>query len=144
MMSGVSVIWYLLKTNSPVLAVVPAARIMAGDMPLKTVLPAICVKQISSVPFNLIRTNESNRMHTDRVQVSTQFKSPDATPAGTGYPGLKALMKLVLAACPGQRGTVNGVVVDSITPGFEGPDLYDDAIGVHSLSRDFLIRWIST
>jgi hypothetical protein len=79
-------------------------------------------------------------MHTDRVQASVLFKGVGE---GTGYPGLKAMMKLVLAACPGQRGTVNGVVVDSITPGFEGPDLYDDAVGVYSQSRDFLVRWIA-
>lgn len=139
-MSGVSVIWYLLKTNSPVLAVVPAARIMAGDLPVKMALPAISITQISSVPYNLLRTNESNKMHTDRVQASVLFKGVGE---GTGYPGLKAMMKLVLAACPGQRGTVNGVVVDSITPGMEGPDLYDDAFGVYSQSRDFLVRWIA-
>lgn len=138
-MSGVSVIWYLLKTNSPILAVVPATRIMAGDLPVKMVLPAISVTQISSVPFNLLRTNEGNKMHTDRVQASVLFKGVGE---GAGYPGLKAMMKLVLAACPGQRGTVNGVVVDSITPGMEGPDLYDDAVGVYSQSRDFLVRWI--
>jgi len=139
-MSGVSVIWYLLKTNSPVLAVVPATRIMAGDLPVKMVLPAISVTQISSVPYNLLRTNEANKMHTDRVQASVLFKGVGE---GAGYPGLKAMMKLVLAACPSQRGTVNGVVVDSITPGLEGPDLYDDAVGVYSQSRDFLVRWIA-
>lgn len=139
-MSGVSVIWYLLKTNSPVLAVVPATRIMAGDLPVKMVLPAISVTQISSVPYNLLRINEANKMHTDRVQASVLFKGVGE---GAGYPGLKAMMKLVLAACPGQRGTVNGVVVDSITPGLEGPDLYDDAAGVYSQSRDFLVRWIA-
>ena len=139
-MSGVSVIWYLIKTNSPVLAVVPAARILAGDLPVKMALPAISITQISSVPYNLLRTNESNKMHTDRVQASVLFKGVGE---GTGYPGLKAMMKLVLAACPGQRGTVNGVVVDSITPGLEGPDLYDDAFGVYSQSRDFLVRWIA-
>ena len=139
-MSGVSVIWYLIKTNSPVLAVVPAARIMAGDLPVKMALPAISITQISSVPYNLLRTNESNKMHTDRVQASVLFKGVGE---GTGYPGLKAMMKLVLAACPGQRGIVNGVVVDSITPGLEGPDLYDDAFGVYSQSRDFLVRWIA-
>ena len=140
-MSGVNVIRYLLANHAGVLAVVPASRIMAGDLPVKMVLPAISITQISSVPFNLLRTNEANKMHTDRVQASVLFKGVGE---GAGYPGLKAMMKLVLAACPGQRGTVNGVVVDSITPGFEGPDLYDDAIGVHSLSRDFLVRWIAT
>ena len=139
-MSGVNVIRYLLAHQAGVLAVVPASRIMAGALPVNTVLPAILVTQISSVPYNLLRTNEANKMHTDRVQASVLFKGVGE---GAGYPGLKAMMKLVLAACPGQRGTVNGVVVDSITPGLEGPDLYDDAVGVYSQSRDFLVRWIA-
>lgn len=140
-MSGVAVIWYLLKTNSPVLAVVPAARIMAGDLPINTVLPAISVTQISSVPYNAIRPNETPKVHTDRVQVSVLVKGPQGTPSGLGYPGVKALQALVLAACPSQRGTVNGVVVQSIVPDIEGPDLYDDAIALFSGSRDFLVRW---
>ena len=140
-MSGVAIIWSLLKTNSAVLAIVPAARIMAGDLPLNTVLPAIAVTQISSVPRNDIRINESPKLHTDRVQVSVLFKGPQGTPAGTGYPGVKALLKLVLAACPSQRGTVNGVVVDSITPDILGPDLSDEEDALYSQSRDFIVRW---
>lgn len=140
-MSGVAVIRYLLKTNNPVLAIVPAARIIAGDLPLNTVMPAIAVTQISSVPHNTIRINESQKPHTDRVQVSVLFKGPQGTPAGAGYPGVKALLKLVLAACPSQRGTVNGISVDSIIPDIEGPDLSNDEDALYSQSRDFIVRW---
>lgn len=141
-MSGVSVIWYLLKTNAPVLAVVPAARIMAGKLPLNTVLPAISVTQISSVPFNLIRANETNKLHTDRVQVTPLVKGQEGFPQGLGRPGVYALLKLILAACPSQRGPVNSISVDSITPDIEGPDLDDEANAIYSGSRDFLVRWI--
>lgn len=141
-MSGVAVLRYLLANNAPVLAVCPATRIMAGDLPLNTVMPAIAVMQISSVPLNTIRINESPKMHTERVQVSVLFKGPQGTPAGAGVPGVKALLKLVLAACPSQRGTVNGIAVDSITPDIEGPDLSDDATALCSQSRDFLVRWV--
>lgn len=141
-MSGVSVIWYLLKTNAPLIALVPVAKIMAGDLPLSTVLPAIGVKQISSVPYNTIRINEAQKMHTDRVQVSVLCKGPQTAAAGTGYQGVNALLKLVLAACPSQRGTVNSIVVDSIVPDVEGPDLSDDASALCSRSRDFFVRWI--
>lgn len=143
-MSGVAVIRYLLANNAPVLAVLPAARIVAGDLPLNTVLPAISVTQISSVPQNDIRINESPKLHTDRVQVSVMFRGPQGTPAGAGYPGVKALLKLVLAACPSQRGVINGVSVGSITPDIEGPDLSDDATALYFGSRDFLISWQST
>lgn len=142
-MSGVSVIRALLAAYAPVTAVVPATRIMAGVLPQATAMPAIAVTQVSSRPFNLLRTNEPNKLHTDRVQVTVLCKGTQGTPVGAGYPGVKALLRLVLAACPSQRGTVNGVAVDSITPDIEGPDLYDDAADLHSCSRDFLVKWIA-
>ena len=51
-MSGVAVIVSLLKASAPILAIVPTTRIMAGDLPLNTVMPAIAVTQISGVPYN--------------------------------------------------------------------------------------------
>jgi hypothetical protein len=141
-MSGVAVIVALLKANTPVTAVVPAARIMAGDAPIDTPKPLIVVTQISSVPEGgQIRRNEPNRVHSDRVQVSYLFDGPQADRSGTGYPGLAAMSRLVLAACPSQRGTINGVAVNSIESAGEGPDLSDAATGLYSRSRDFLVRW---
>ena len=141
-MSGVAVIRHLLANNAGVLAVVPATSIEAGDLPLKAVLPGISVKQIVSVPYNQIRTNEAGKVHTDHVQVTWLFKGPQGTPAGTGYPGVKAMGLLVLAACPSQRGTVNGIAVDSIVPSPEGPDVSDAETDLHSCSRDFTVKWI--
>jgi hypothetical protein len=143
-MSGVSVIRYLLANAAAVTAIVPATRIMAGDLPLNTTLPAIAVTQIVSVPYNTIRINEGLKVHTERVQVSVLCKGPQTASPGTGYPGVKALLKLVLAACPSQRGTVNSIAVDSIIPDLEGPDLSDDATALFSQSRDFLVRWTGT
>lgn len=142
-MSGVAVIRHLLANAAAITSVVPATRITAGDLPLNTVMPAIAVTQISGMPRLTLAMTEPNRLHTDRVQVSVLFKGPSATPAGTGYPGLDAVMKLLLAACPNQNGTVNGVAVDSILPDIEGPDLQDDATGLFSRSRDFIVKWRS-
>jgi len=133
----------LLATNSGVLAVVPAARIQSGDLPLNTVMPAIAVTQVSGIPRLTVAMTEPNRLNTDRVQVSVLFKGPQGTPAGTGYPGVRALLVLVLAACPNQRGTINGVAVDSILPDIEGPDLTDVATALYSGSRDFIVKWRS-
>lgn len=140
-MSGVSVIRYLLANAVAVTAVVPATRIMAGDLPLGTTLPAIAIMQIDSVPYNAIRINEALKLHTDRIQVSAICKGPQTAAAGTGYAGVKAILKLVLAACPSQRGTVNGISVDSIVPDILGPDLSDDATALYSQSRDFFVRY---
>ena len=142
-MSGVAVIRGLLATNSGVTAVVPAARIMAGDLPINTTLPAIAITEISSIPRLTIAMTEPNRLHTERVQVSVLFKGPQGSPSGAGYPGVKGLLVLVLAACPNQHGTINSFDVDSIIPDIEGPDLQDDATSLFSGSRDFIVRWRS-
>ncbi len=141
-MSGVAVIRFLLANATAVTAIIPASRIMAGDLPLNTVLPAISITQISSVPTNFIRAQEANKMHSDRVQVSALFKGPEGSPPGTGYPGVRAMMKIILAACPNQRGTVNSVVVDSVMADMEGPDLQDADTALYSCSRDFIVKWI--
>jgi hypothetical protein len=142
-MSGVAVIRSKLATNAALIAVVPAARIMAGELPLNTVLPAIQVTQVSSVPRLTLAMTEPNRMHTERVQVTVLVKGPEGEPAGGGYPTLRSILALVLAACPNQRGTINGVTVDSILPDIEGPDLADVAAALYSGSRDFFVRWKS-
>lgn len=140
-MSGVAVVRYLLANNAGVLAVVPATRILAGDLPLNTPMPAIAVTQVSSVPLNLMRTNEANKVHTDRVQVTVYRK---AEPDDRGYPGLKSLLDLVLSACPSQYGTVNGVSVQSIVPDVEGPDLPIPELSIFTRSRDFIVRWVGS
>jgi hypothetical protein len=142
-MSGVQVIRSLLANNILVTNVVPAARIMAGDLPLGTMMPAIAITQISSVPRNTLSMKDPRVQHQDRVQVSVLVKGPQGSPAGQGYPGVRSLLKLVLAACPNTKGSVNGVDCDSILPDSEGPDLQDDATALYSGSRDFLVRWNS-
>lgn len=140
-MSGVAIVRYLLANSPQMTAAVPAARIMAGDLPINAVLPAISIKQISSVPYNTVQMNEPKVQHTDRVQVSVLVKGTQATPAGTGYPGVRALLKMVLAACPHTRGTISGIACDSIVPDIEGPDLSDDATAIYGASRDFIVKW---
>lgn len=142
-MSGVAVIVSLLKASTAITALVPAAKIMAGDLPLNTVLPAISVTEIDAQPRLTVAMTEPNRMHTERVQVSVLFKGPQGTPVGTGYPGVNSVMKLLLSACPHTHGTVNGINVVAIQPDIEGPDLSDDATALYSRSRDFIVRWKS-
>jgi hypothetical protein len=141
--SGVAVIRSLLAGSAAITAIVPPSRIMAGDLPLNTVMPAIAVTQISSSVRLTLRMSETPKMHTDRVQVSVLFKGPEGNPSGTGYPGVRSLLRLVLLACPNQRGIINAVEVDSILPDIEGPDLQDDETALYSCSRDFLVKWIS-
>lgn len=142
-MSGVAIIMNLLTTNGPLIAAIPATSIYAGDLPLNAPLPGISISQISSVPRNIVSMNEAvgKKSHVDRVQVTVMLKGPEGTPSGAGYPGLRSLLRLVLAACPNTHGTVNTFSVDSIIPDFEGPDLVDPTLAIYSGSRDFFVRW---
>lgn len=143
-MSGVLAVRYLLANYSTLTAIVPAARIMTGELPLNTALPAIGVSQVDSMPMNYIQTNTLPKMHTDRVQVSVLCKEMQSTASGVGYVGVKTLLRLALAACPNQRATINNILVDSIVPDFVGPDAYDDVALVHQGSRDLIVRWMQT
>lgn len=145
-MSGVAIITQLLVTNADLLAGMGIAsadgRIMAGGyLPQGTTMPAILVEQISSVPLNYIGINDPAKQHTDRVQVTVLFKDTDGSPAGAGYPGVKALLALVLAACPTQYDLVAGVTCQSIVPDLEQVGAADEGTDLISGSRDFLVCW---
>ncbi|MCR4297506.1 MAG: hypothetical protein NUV75_01950 [Gallionella sp.] len=142
-MSAVAVVRYLLTQAAAVTAIIPASRIVAGDLPLNFTLPAISVMEISSNPRNTVAMNGANVLHTERVQVSVLFKGPQGTPAGTGLPGVKGVLALLLAAVPHTHGTVNGFDVLSILPDQEGPDLQDVATSLYSGSRDFIVKYRS-
>ncbi len=142
-MSGVAVVRWLLANNSPITAIIPAARIMAGDLPLNTVMPAIAVTLMDAQPRVTGAMNEAHRMHTDRVQVSYLFKGPLGTPSGTGYVGVRGMAALVRTACKFTRGTINGIDVLDIIEDQEGPDLADAATALYSGSTDYVVRWRS-
>lgn len=139
-MSGVAIIRYQLANNAALIAVVPATRIVGGDLPLNTVLPAITITSVDSVP-TLSVSMRDKFLHTDRVQVTVLVKDTAGSPAGAGYPGLQTLLRLVLAACPNMKGTVAGATVDSVLPGPEGPDFSDPVTSIQSRSRDFFVRY---
>ena len=131
-MSGVAAVRFLLANNAPLVAVVPAAKIMAGVVPLNTVLPAVSVMEVSGVPRNTVEQGEPKKFITERVQVSVLAKT---------NPEQKSILALVRAALPTSRGTVNGVAVDGILPDMEGPDFYDDSLVIHAGSQDFFVRF---
>ena len=131
-MSGVIVVRYLLAHDAPLLAVVPETKIMAGPIPLNTVLPAIEVSDISAIESGSVAMNETTRLVTNRIQVSVLAKT---------YAEQKSILKLVRKALPVSHTTVNGIVVDCIIPEIRGPDIRDDAATIFSQSRDFMVSF---
>ena len=141
-MSGVAIVRALLAANGGVTAVIPAARIKAGVLPLNATLPAISITQVSSVPRLTVAMTETPRLHTERVQVSWLFKGTEASPSGSGYPGMDQMDALVMAALPNMHGAVGAFTVDSILPDLAGPDL-EEAEGIHQGSRDFIVKYVA-
>ena len=131
-MSGVAIVRHLLANNAALVAQVPATKIMAGQIPINTILPAISVAHISGVQRNIVAMNAEKYQVTDRVQVTVM--------AGT-YGLQKSILALIRAACPHTRGTVNGFDCDSILPDVEGPDFRDDAAAIFMQSQDFIVKF---
>lgn len=130
-MSGVAIVRYLLANDAGVLAQVPAARIMAGGLPLDTVIPAIIVKQILGNDYHTIAVNDGFR--TDRVEVEVLSDT---------YPKQKTIMGLIRAALPLSRGTVNGFNCDSVLSDLIGPDTFDQSTNIYSQTQDFVVKFI--
>ena len=131
-MSGVIILRTLLASNAALTAVVPAAKIMAGVIPIGTVLPAISISQISGMTRNTIGMNESQVLCTDRVQVTCMAKT---------YQQQKQLLDLVRSACPNTRGQINGVACDSILKDVTGPDIFDAVETIYFQSVDLIVLY---
>lgn len=131
-MSGVAIICALLADDAFVTRAVPKTKIMAGVIPINTVLPAISIRQISGIEWKMIRRS-GNEMVTERIQV---------TVLATTYPKQKEILELIRSALPTVRGDVYGFVVDSIVPDIDGPDLYSENPIIYEQSIDYIVRFI--
>lgn len=128
-MSDAKAVRYLLANNAALTAVVPSAKIVAGLVPQGTVMPAVAVSHVSTVRRNTVK-REDKTLCTSRVQV---------TAMATSYPQQKQICALIRAALPRTRGAINGVQVDDILQGTEGPDFRDDDLGIYMQSLDFMV-----
>jgi hypothetical protein len=130
-MSGVAVIYHLLANDASLTAVVPAAKIKAGVVPINTELPAISIRQISGVELSVIKRG-TNQQATDRVQVTVNAST---------YVQQKQIIALIRAALPGTHGTVNSVSVLSLTYESDGPDLEYENPHIYEQSLDYLVTY---
>jgi hypothetical protein len=137
-MSGVSIIRYLLANNGDLTAVVSAAKISAGVLPLNTALPAISVTKVSANQHNTVSMSSIAYDCDERVQVTVLTKSSSSV---SGYAQQQQILNLVRAACPLSLGLVNGFDCQGVLPDLEGPDLFDQNVGVHSQSQDFMVSY---
>jgi len=132
-MSGVIVIRALLVANSALIAQVPATHIMAGLIPLGSMLPAISLAQISGVVRPTLSMHEARTLCADRVQVTVMAKT---------YAQQKQLLALVCAACVNTHARINGIDCDSVIPDTTGPDIFDADLGIYFQSQDYKVTFI--
>nr|WP_314540137.1 DUF3168 domain-containing protein [uncultured Massilia sp.] len=130
-MSSVKAVRALLLAAKDVTARVPADSIVAGDVPVDAALPALGIKEVSSVPIGAFDAQAEYSVVTSRVQVTAMAKA---------YPDVKALLDLARQACNFQSGQIAGVSVISVVRDTVGPDLQDVA-GTYFQSIDFKVTY---
>jgi hypothetical protein len=129
-MSDVKVIRALLLANAPLIAAVPALKIIAGSMPEGTSMPAIAITHVGRNWGQEI--SKQSRWVLARTQVTVMAST---------YPDQKRLIDLVLAAIPRRPGVVNSVKVDHISRESGGPDFEDDAASIYMQTQDFMVAY---
>ena len=132
-MSAVKVIRALLAVHAPVLALVPAARIVAGTVPQGMPLPAICLAEISRVELPTVSRGQRTVQVTARVQVTVHAST---------YPDQKAVLQAARLGAGAHTGTVAGIAVRSVMRDVVGPDMSDVDAGIYQQSRDFKVVFV--
>lgn len=126
-MSSVKAVIALLKADAGVFAIA-GDRVSAGDVPLTATLPAIGVREVSSVPIGAFDAQAESSLVTSRVQVTVHVKT---------YPEIAAVLKAARQACNFERGRIAGVDVVSVVRDLVGPDL--EPPDAHAKSIDFMV-----
>lgn len=134
-MSAIKVIRALLVAHAPVLALVPAARIVAGTVPQGMPLPAIGLTEISRVELPTVSLGQRAVQVTARVQVTVHAST---------YPDQKAVLQAAKLGPGVHTGTVASVEVRSVMRDVVGPDMKDDDAEIYQQSRDFKVVYVET
>lgn len=112
-MNGVDIIGALVGSDPAIVAMVPLARIKAELLPDGVQLPALLVRDISSVERQSLKRGPTVRT-TERVSVTVRAKSLRER---------RAVLKLVVARCAGALGTIAGASSVSVLTAGRGPGL---------------------
>jgi hypothetical protein len=130
-MNGVIAVRSLLVADTGVTALVPAAQIVAGNLPQSTTIPAIALMSVSSVDRNVPAPGPKRRV-TERVQVTVLAAS---------YPSAKAIIRAVRAAAADQMPAIDGLTDVTVHTESAGPDFLDEETGIHMQTQDFRVSF---
>lgn len=130
-MSSTAIMRALILAHAPVTALVPAARIVAGDVPQGS-LPAIGIREISAYEEDTVG-RRGNSLVRARVQV---------TAYATSYPQQVAIIKALKLGEGTHTGQIAGYEVRNVLRDIIGPDMGDSLAGTFEQGRDFMVAYI--
>jgi hypothetical protein len=130
-MSGVMAVWKLLTASAALTAIVPKARIKAGELPLKTEVPAIGITTISEVDRHTVAQGATRHV-TERVQVTIM---------GETYPQVKQIKRIVKNAGDAKMPVVTGISEVTVRADGAGPDFTDEDVKIPMQMQDFLVSY---
>lgn len=133
-MSGSAIVRALLAASTRVTALVPAARIIAGQIRQSTVLPAIGVTPVGGFEkAPSLARNLSQQMTEERVQVTVWAKS---------YMEAEKIVKAASLGPGVHTGIVVGFTVRAVLPSSFGPYIGPQGDDIHQCSRDFVVTFM--
>lgn len=130
-MDGVSVVYSLLVNDAELIALVPAAKIMAGPLPLNTQAPAISIASVSQSYLNMPSPGAS-KFTTERVQVTVLARN---------YPEQKTILREVKSAAADKMPTIAGLEYVTVHTDSAGPDFMNEDASLYLGSQDFRIKF---
>lgn len=134
-MSGVAALRAVLVSDGALTALVPAARIITGPLPLNIETPAISLQGISGTDLNILSPG-STRFVTERVQV---------TVIASRYPEQRTILRAVRHAAADQINLdVGGVFGATIHTDGAGRDFFNEQASLYLGTQDFRIKYTET
>lgn len=134
-MSAVAIVRAILVAHAPLLAAVPSARVIAGQVQQGTTLPAIGISEISGY---VAGTTVSRRRQTEAMRCRVQV----TVLTNNDYPALKRILLLAKRAAAGTHTAVmQGYQVNSVLPDNIGPEIPPGDDKIMEQSRDFIVTF---
>jgi hypothetical protein len=128
---GIRIIRWLLTNSVQVTALVAAENIQADILPDNTVLPAILLDGVSSVPLQTLSAG-STMYFRDRIQVTSKAAT---------YDEIGTINEAIFKACRYRFPVMADLSQVCVIPDGEGPDGYDPLTFARMKPLDFIVRY---
>lgn len=131
-MSATAIIRTLLLQRTSIAYLVDPSKIRIGELPLKTELPAISIKDISGNEIPTVSRQSLNTTIRARVQVTVYANT---------YQQQEELLLVCKMGAGVHNGTLGNYAVDSVLPAGVGPAVLPGDSGIYERSRDFMVTF---